>query len=33
VTVDDPARARALAAIGVDGLCTNKPDVIRKALA
>ncbi len=32
-TVDDPARARALAALGVDGLCTNRPDVIRQALA
>lgn len=31
-TVDDPARARALRDMGVDGLCTNKPDVIRKAL-
>jgi glycerophosphoryl diester phosphodiesterase len=32
-TVDDPARARGLAAMGVDGLCTNTPDLIRKALA
>jgi glycerophosphoryl diester phosphodiesterase len=32
-TVDDPARARTLAQLGVDALCTNKPDVIRKALA
>lgn len=31
-TVDDPARARELAGIGVDGVCTNRPDVIRKAL-
>ena len=32
-TVDAPARARELAAMGVDGLCTNHPDLIRKALA
>lgn len=32
-TVDEPSRARALAALGVDGLCTNRPDVIREALA
>ena len=32
-TVDDPQRARSLAALGVDGLCTNRPDVIREALA
>ncbi|MBI2073321.1 MAG: hypothetical protein HYT81_09885 [Gemmatimonadetes bacterium] len=32
-TVDDPARARELAAMGVDGVCTNRPDVIREALA
>lgn len=32
-TVDDPSRARALAALGIDGLCTNRPDVIREALA
>ncbi len=31
-TVDDPARARALTALGVDGLCTNRPDVIRSSL-
>lgn len=32
-TVDDPARARELASLGADGLCTNRPDLIRKALA
>ncbi len=32
-TVDDPQRARTLAALGVDGLCTNRLDVIREALA
>ena len=32
-TVDAPARARELAAMGVDGVCTNRPDVIREALA
>jgi len=32
-TVDDPARARELVALGVDGLCTNRPDLIRQALA
>jgi glycerophosphoryl diester phosphodiesterase len=32
-TVDNPRKARALAALGVDGLCTNKPDVIRQALS
>ena len=26
-TVDDPARIAALAAIGVDGICTNVPDI------
>lgn len=31
-TVDDPSRARALAALGTDGLCTNRPDVIRESL-
>ena len=31
-TVDDPARARELAALGVAGLCTNRPDVLRRAL-
>lgn len=28
-TVDDPARMRALVAMGVDGICTNVPDVGR----
>jgi glycerophosphoryl diester phosphodiesterase len=32
-TVDDPARARALDALGVDGLCTNDPGRIRAAFA
>ncbi len=32
-TVDDPARARELVAMSVDGLCTNRPDLIREALA
>ena len=32
-TVDRPDKARSLAALGVDGLCTNKPDVIRQALS
>ncbi len=31
-TVDDPAQARRLAALGVHALITNKPDVIRDAL-
>lgn len=31
-TVDDPARARALTALGIDGLCTNRPDLIRSSL-
>ncbi len=32
-TVDDPARVRALAAAGVDGLITNDPAGTRRALA
>lgn len=32
-TVDDVARARELAQLGVDGLCTNRPDLIRQALS
>lgn len=32
-TVDAPARALELAALGVAGICTNRPDVIREALA
>lgn len=32
-TVDDPLRAKALAAAGVDGIITNRPDVIRQALS
>lgn len=32
-TVDDPARAAALAAFGVDALITNRPALLRAALA
>ncbi len=32
-TVDDPRRLRALAGMGVDGLCTNHPARAREALA
>ena len=32
-TVDDPARIRALAALGVDGICTNTPAAALAALA
>jgi glycerophosphoryl diester phosphodiesterase len=32
-TVDHPAEARALAALGVDGIITNRPAAIRAALA
>ena len=32
-TVDDPAEARRLARLGVNGIITNKPDVIRAALS
>jgi glycerophosphoryl diester phosphodiesterase len=32
-TVDDPARMRVLAAWGVDGICTNVPDVAVAVLA
>jgi glycerophosphoryl diester phosphodiesterase len=32
-TVDDPARMRVLASFGVDGVCTNRPDIAREALA
>jgi glycerophosphoryl diester phosphodiesterase len=32
-TVDDPSRAQELASLGVDGVCTNRPDVIRRSLA
>ncbi len=31
-TVDDPERMRALAAIQVDGICTNEPDVALQVL-
>jgi glycerophosphoryl diester phosphodiesterase len=31
-TVDDPAEGRRLAAAGLDGIVTNRPDVIRSAL-
>lgn len=32
-TVDQPERARALAEAGVDGIITNRPDVVRAAVA
>lgn len=32
-TVNDPRRARELAALGVDGICTDVPDLVREALA
>jgi glycerophosphoryl diester phosphodiesterase len=32
-TVDDPHEARELVDNGVDGICTNAPDVVRAALA
>ena len=31
-TVDDPDRMRALIALGVDGIITNVPDVLRAIL-
>lgn len=31
-TVDDPDRMAALVALGVDGLCTNVPDIARRVL-
>jgi glycerophosphoryl diester phosphodiesterase len=31
-TVDDPGRIRELADLGVDGICTNVPDVARQVL-
>ena len=31
-TIDDPAKARELVALGVDGVITNDPDTIRQAL-
>ena len=31
-TVDDPQRARQLVALGVDGIITNKPQLIRESL-
>jgi len=32
-TCDDPARMRELAEWGIDGICTNVPDVARDVLA
>lgn len=32
-TVDDPGRIRSLRDLGVDGVCSNRPDVARDALA
>jgi len=32
-TVNDPSSVRALLALGVDGVCTDRPDVVRAALA
>jgi glycerophosphoryl diester phosphodiesterase len=32
-TVDDPVRMRELVAMEVDGICSNKPDVVREVLA
>jgi glycerophosphoryl diester phosphodiesterase len=31
-TVDDPARMRQLVALGVDAICTNRPDVAREVV-
>ena len=31
-TVDDPGRMAELIAMGVDGICTNAPDVLRRVL-
>ena len=31
-TVDDPAMMRSLIAVGVDGIITNVPDVLREVL-
>ncbi|MGH7699613.1 MAG: glycerophosphodiester phosphodiesterase [Gemmatimonadales bacterium] len=31
-TVDDPGRMRVLLALGVDGICTNHPDVARRVV-
>lgn len=32
-TVNDPAQVRAFVALGVDGICTDRPDVVRAELA
>jgi glycerophosphoryl diester phosphodiesterase len=32
-TVNDPARMRELAAMGVDGIFSDRPDLLRRALA
>jgi glycerophosphoryl diester phosphodiesterase len=31
-TVDDPVRMQALASLGVDAICTNRPDVAKEHL-
>ncbi|MEJ0043438.1 MAG: glycerophosphodiester phosphodiesterase family protein [Rhizomicrobium sp.] len=31
-TVDDPADMKRLIALGLDGICTDRPDLLAKAL-